>query len=193
MKDDDLDIFRAEMGDVTPLKQDAVVNPTAAHEPSLAQTLKRAALLQEQAAETYHLGVTCTHWVDPHDPIAFRQNGIQDGVYKNLRMGKYAVESRINLTQMRVEDARNALVEQIENHFQRGTRVILIKHGMGLQSKPQPGKMKSMVNMWLPQLPQVIAYHSAQPSHGGLSACYVLLKKNPEQKLVNRERHQKRY
>ncbi|HET8706021.1 MAG TPA: Smr/MutS family protein, partial [Pseudomonadales bacterium] len=36
--------------------------------------------------------------------------------------------------------------------------------------------LKSSVNHWLRQLPQVLAFCSAQPKDGGLGAVYVLVK-----------------
>ena len=192
-KQDDMNLFLAEVGDVKPLKQGDVVQTKSNTANTLAKTLKRDALLMDTQADHYHLAMECREWIDPHDPISYRQDGIQDGVFKNLRMGKYAIERKLNLQQLRIEESRIQLVEQIEKSFNIGMRVILIQHGMGLKSTPKPGKLKSFINMWLPNLPHVIAFHSAHPSHGGLAACYVLLKKNPEQKLINRERHQKRY
>ena len=49
--------------------------------------------------------------------------------------------------------------------------------------------LKSYVNKWLPNLPEVMAFHSAQQHHGGAGAVYVLLKKNAEKKQENGERH----
>jgi DNA-nicking Smr family endonuclease len=53
--------------------------------------------------------------------------------------------------------------------------------------------MKSYVNQWLREMKMVIAFHTALKQHGGLGAVYVLLKKHPNQKQINREQHQKRF
>ena len=47
--------------------------------------------------------------------------------------------------------------------------------------------IKSFVNKWLPELPAVLAYHTAQRHHGGSGATYVLLKKSADKKHENRE------
>ena len=52
--------------------------------------------------------------------------------------------------------------------------------------------LKSHVSAWLPQLPAVMAMHSAERRHGGSGALYVLLRKSERKKAENRERHQKR-
>ena len=64
----------------------------------------------------------------------------------------------------------------------------MILHGKGDRSST-PALLKSYVNKWLPALPQVMAFHSAQRHHGGAGAMYVLLKKSDDKKQENRERH----
>ena len=47
--------------------------------------------------------------VDPNDYLAFARPGVQHGVYKNLRQGKYDIQSRLDLHRHTVEQARTAL------------------------------------------------------------------------------------
>lgn len=190
---DDIAAFLAEMSDVIPMSQADKVTIKQEDPLELAKQLKRQALEKESNPLKCGLTLELTHPMDPYDVIQHKQDGIQDGVYKNLRLGKYPIETRLNLTQMSIEQARDALLEGIETSFKHGVRVMLIQHGLGLKSKPFPAKMKSYLNVWLPTLPQVIACHSAHKSHGGLASTYVLMKKNPQQKLINREKHAKRY
>ena len=70
-------------------------------------------------------------------------------------------------------------------------RCLLILHGKGERSTPR-ALLKSHVSAWLPQLPAVMAMHSAERRHGGSGALYVLLRKSERKKAENRERHQKR-
>ncbi|EXJ09223.1 Smr domain protein [Nitrincola nitratireducens] len=42
--------------------------------------------------------------------------------------------------------------------------------------------IKSCVNDWLQQIPQVLAFTSAQPKDGGTGAVYVLLKRNKDKR-----------
>ncbi|WDA23515.1 Smr/MutS family protein [Aeromonas hydrophila] len=70
-------------------------------------------------------------------------------------------------------------------------RCLLILHGKGERSTPR-ALLKSYVSAWLPQLPAVMAMHSAERRHGGGGALYVLLRKSERKKAENRERHQKR-
>jgi DNA-nicking Smr family endonuclease len=51
--------------------------------------------------------------------------------------------------------------------------------------------LKSYTAKWLIDMPQVMAYHSAQRHHGGAGALYVLVRKSERKKQENRERHLK--
>ncbi|WP_100642182.1 DNA endonuclease SmrA [Alteromonas facilis] len=159
----------------------------------LAKALKRAALELTDVHDNNPLSATLRHAVKPDDMLCFKRSGIQEGVFKNLRLGKYALEGVIDLRQMRMEDVRKRLYSDVLRLHKQGVRAVLVKHGRGEQSKPVPALCKSYVNQWLEELGEVIAYHSAQPQHGGLGSTYVLLKKHADQKQLNRERLQKRY
>ena len=47
--------------------------------------------------------------MDPHDILSFIRPGIQHGVFKNLRQGKYEIQSMLDLHRHTVEQARQAL------------------------------------------------------------------------------------
>jgi DNA-nicking Smr family endonuclease len=189
---DDIAAFTQEMADVVPIKHNDKVAIKSNDVLDLARKLKREAIEKEEHYNQYGLSLILNRPIGPYDLISYKQDGIQTGVFKNLRLGKYPLESRLKLTQMTIEEAKNTLAEAIEMNFTRGIRVMLIQHGLGIHSQPVPGKLKSYVNMWLPTIPHVIACHSAHPVHGGLAATYVMMKKNPHQKMINREKHAKR-
>ncbi|MDU0354513.1 DNA endonuclease SmrA [Paraglaciecola aquimarina] len=187
----DFDDFFNEFKDVTPIKNANVVQ-TARNGDSLAKQLKRKAIAVEQNLTNNYLSVEKVEPVDPYDHLSFKQDGVQDGVFKNLRLGKYKIDSVANLQSLKFEQARSQLFIHIMNSHQRGDRTILVKHGLGLHSKPFAAFLKSYVNQWLTQMPEIIAFHTALPQHGGNSAVYALLKKNQQQKSHNREIHSKR-
>lgn len=183
---DDFNEFLNEFKDVTPLKNTDVVQTSNSHN-ALAKQLKRQAIEFEQNSINNYLSVGQVEPVDPYDHLSFKQDGIQHGVFKNLRLGKYKIDSVLNLQQFKFEAARNALFNRVILSHHNGDRTILIKHGLGLHSKPFPAFFKSYVDRWLTQMPEIIAYHTALPQHGGNSAVYVLLKKNQQEKAQNRE------
>ncbi|NVK53968.1 MAG: DNA endonuclease SmrA [Alteromonadaceae bacterium] len=187
---DDFQDFLQELGDVKPLKADDRVTLQQTQQ-ALEKQLRREALLAQKPSDS-PLTFDNVIPVKPDDFVAFKQAGIQDGVYKNLRQGKYPIEQKISLAGLSLRESSQNLYHKIAAAHERGIRMLLIQHGKGENSQPFPALKKSYVNHWLPQLKTVIAFHTAQPMHGGLGATYVLLKKHPNQKLINREKQAKR-
>ncbi|GGO74023.1 DNA endonuclease SmrA [Bowmanella pacifica] len=184
--------FMQAMSDVTPLAQDNKVVNLAPSNTTLAQQLKRQALEKQLLQDANYLSVEKVDPLDPYDFLDYKKDGVQEGVHKKLRLGQYQLDEILNLQMQRIESARHTLFDSLMQAHRRGLRTLLIQHGIGLHSKPFPALLKSYVNQWLRQIPQVLAFHTAQKHHGGLAATYVLLKKSEQQRLVNRERHQKR-
>lgn len=183
--------FLDAMQDVKPLpKLDKVV--TLKTKPTLAQSLKREALQREMNLKQNYLSVEQVEPVDPYDYLSYKKSGVQEGVFKNLRLGKYRIDFTLNLQQHKFEQARQALFDTVNQAQQKGVRTLLIKHGIGLKSKPFPAHMKSYVYKWLQQMPQILAFHTALHQHGGLASLYVLLKKSEHDKANNRELHRKK-
>jgi DNA-nicking Smr family endonuclease len=183
--------FFAEMSDVKPLSQTDKVALTNKTTETLAQKLKREALTAEVEMDDNGLTIDRVEPIAPHDFIEYKQDGVQHGVYKNLRLGKYQIDVTFNMTQMKFDEARIGLYKTIKDCHERGIRTLLVQHGMGLNSKPFPAFLKSYVNQWLRQIDMVIAFHTALKQHGGLTSVYVLIKKHPDQKLINRERNRR--
>lgn len=131
--------------------------------------------------------ITVIKQVDPLAFLEYQRPGVQHGVYKNLRMGKYEIQSRLDLHRHTVEQARNSLKRFVEDCYQHSIRCALITHGKG-EVRQEPAKLKSCVNHWLRQFDQVLAFHSAQKQHGGLGATYVLIKKDKSAKQRTAEK-----
>jgi DNA-nicking Smr family endonuclease len=188
---DELDSFFAEMQDVKPIISDdkaQLHDPTAA----LAEKQKRASLQVSIRDKLKNpLSMEGVKPVPPDDFIQFQQPGIQDGVFKKLRLGKYPLEIIISMAGKTLDESRDILYQNVRSGHEKGIRALLIKHGIGENSKPFPALKKSYVNHWLRELEEVIAFHTAQPMHGGFGATYVLLKKHPQQKLINREKNRR--
>lgn len=183
--------FLEAMKDVKPLPKSDTVESVRVSE-TLAQRLKREALEKEQQTRTNYLSVEKVDPVEPLDHLSYKKPGVQEGVFKNLRLGKYKVDATLNVTQIRFESAREAVFNCIDQAQQKGIRTLLIHHGLGQHSKPFPAFMKSYVRQWLCQMPQVLAFHSALRQHGGLAAVYVLIKKSDQEKLANKELNRRR-
>ena len=182
--------FMTEMGDVRPLSQDKINTHSA--ERAVEDKKKTATQTVETSKSVNPLTLNKVSPISPDDFLTYKQPGIQDGVFKNLRLGKYALDFSLSLAGLTLEMSATALYKAIVESHAKGHRAILIRHGKGENSKPFPGLKKSYVNHWLRELEEVIAFHTAQPVHGGLGSTYVLLKKHPDQKSINREKNRKR-
>ncbi|NVK21285.1 MAG: DNA endonuclease SmrA [Kangiellaceae bacterium] len=193
MSADDFDLFKKELGGVKPLANDKVTLHQSNEAPSIAQQArKEAALGRKPKVDPNPLTTDFVDMVQPDDWLEYKNDGVQEGVYKKLRLGKYDIEARIDLHRRTVKEARDDVYYFIQGCMKRDKRLVLITHGKGERSEPK-AVLKSYVNHWLQQLTDVIAFHSAQKQHGGVGSVYVLLKKSDMAKQLNRELFNKNY
>ena len=190
MSDKDLDLFLKEMADVRPIPADDRIQApaqTLPEETAAARRAAAAAVVQDSNPLTLPEDVP---QVGPHDVIGRRKNGVQEGVYRKLRLGKYEVQERLDLHRVTIRDARDQVYAFLARAGQKGLRTVLITHGKGFHS-PTPARLKSYVIHWLEESELALAYHSAQPAHGGAGATYVMVRKSPEARQQTRERLQR--
>lgn len=192
----DLDLFKSamgDMGDVTPLKStnDKVSSIKQKQDERSVAERKKAAQANTITDPNF-LTAEQVELVAPDDILSYKKDGVQEGVFRNLRLGKYDIHAVLNLHGKSVREARTALFQFIEDCQKSDLRALLIQHGKGVKSQPHQAVVKSYINKWLPQFEQVLAFHSAQGFHGGAGSVYVLLKKSEEARMHNREKHQKR-
>lgn len=185
----DEDEFRALVGDdVEPLQAKGARYIPKPPELTPGILERRKAAQQEQLKSGNLLDpASIINVVDPYDFLEFARPGVQHGVYKNLRQGKYEVQSRLDLHRHTVEQARVALWDFVEGCQKHGARCALVTHGKG-EGREQPARLKSCVNHWLRQIDNVLAFHSAQKQHGGVGSTYILIKKNSLARLSTSEK-----
>ncbi|MDA7815527.1 DNA endonuclease SmrA [Porticoccaceae bacterium] len=185
----DEDEFRALVGDdVEPLQAKGARYIPKPPELTPGILERRKAAQQEQLKSGNLLDpASIINVVDPYDFLEFARPGVQHGVYKNLRQGKYEVQSRLDLHRHTVEQARVALWDFVEGCQKHGVRCALVTHGKG-EGREQPARLKSCVNHWLRQIDNVLAFHSAQKQHGGVGSTYILIKKNSLARLSTSEK-----
>jgi len=188
----DFDLFLSSMEDVTPLNHDTVKLTHSKSTPSLSQQEKRKAAEADLLIDENYLRSELVELLPPDSLLSFKNAGVQDGVFKNLRLAKYQVDATLDLHGQPLKSARQSLFDFITDCQIRNIRVVLIRHGIGIKNKKTPGILKSYTNKWLQELDCVLAFHTALKQHGGIGATYVLLKKSEEKKHENRERHAKR-
>ena len=186
--------FSQQIPGVTPLPPSDRVSPNipVKPEPTLAQLARRQAAEAFLPVEGNNLSTTLYEFLLPTDVLNFKREGVQEGVFRKLRLGQYPIEARLDLHHMTVEDARKEVFQFIQDCVRYELRTVLILHGKGERSHPQQAKLKSYVNFWLPQIHEVLAFHSAQQHHGGLGAVYIMLRKSTRESDDNRERFARR-
>lgn len=189
--DEDQQAFLDAMQDVTPAggkgrQQVRVV--TQEDTPGTRQRREDAQAERKDLADPNFLTLS---EVEPLAPLAYlewKKDGVQRGVFDRLRRGGYDVEAELDLHRKTVKEARELTFNFLKAMSARDQRCALLSPGKGELSKT-PGRLKSYVNHWLTEHPEVIAFCSAQRHHGGVGSVYALLRKSPEARESNRELH----
>lgn len=190
MSDDDL--FSQMLGDdVKPLSHEKRVDVAQRKDADVDKEKRREAASDHVVKAEDPLSSEPVTLLKPLDILDFRRPGVQHGVYKNCRLGKYPIDARLDLHRMKVEQARRAVYQFVIDCVSNDVRFALITHGKG-EGRDQPPMLKSCVAHWLPQLDDVLAFHTAQKQHGSYGATYVLFKKSENKRIENRELNRKK-
>ena len=189
MQDDDL--FASEMSGVKPLNRDPRERLVKTDRTDSA--VRRQAAVASPSRSDNKLTDDGIPPLDAWYVLEFKRPGIQNGVYRKLRLGQYQTDARLDLHRLVVKQAREEVFAFIRDASELGLRNLLIVHGKGQSGGPSDRKavLKGYVNHWLRELDAVQAFHSAQPAHGGTGSVYVLLKKSSDQKRENRLKYMK--
>jgi len=110
------------------------------------------------------------------DVLFFARAGIQQKARKKLRRGELPIEEELDLHGYTVNEAKTAIQDFLFECKRQHIRYIRIIHGKGYRSDQKIPVLKTHVAYWLPQLPDVLAFSSAQARDGGTGAIYVILK-----------------
>lgn len=195
MSADDDSLFHNEMSSVTPLKRDKRVlrSPQTQTKSVDALQHRRQAAVSADAPDKNTLTDREIAPLDAWYVLSFKRPGVQNGVFRKLKQGRYEAHARLDLHRMTAAKARLEIFGFIEESHGYGLRSVMVIHGKG-ESKPERERasvLKGCVNHWLRELDVVQAFHSAQPQHGGTGAVYVLLRKSESAKERAREQFSK--
>ncbi|SFF44825.1 DNA-nicking endonuclease, Smr domain [Fontimonas thermophila] len=170
--DEDARLFRLAMRDVRPRPPSPrVADPGRRPEPRAHQR------------EADDLEVLREMLLDP-DPgllehgetLHYRAPGVQEAVLRRLRRGHYHIERVLDLHGHNRDQARHAIVRFLAECRQRDIRCVRIIHGKGHGSPNSGPVLKRLLDGWLRQRRDVLAFCSARPVDGGSGALYVLLR-----------------
>ena len=181
--------FLEEMQDVRPIRRAERADVRAVRELTPGHLERQRAAVSDLPLDDNPLTADHVELLSSHDILSFQRPGVQHGVFKKLRLGRYQIEARLDLHRMTIEQARREVFAFVRDCMRYGLRSVIILHGKGERNPDNVALLKSHVAKWLPELDDVMAFHSAQRHHGGTGAVYVMLRKNEGQKQHNREIH----
>lgn len=185
------DLFKSMLGDdVVPISVEKRVVIDKQKDNDVDKERRKQSAIDNLKSDEDPLASDPVEMVEPLSLLCYQKPGVQHGVFKNLRLGKYSLDARLDLHRMTVENARRAVYQFIQDCVNNDVRSALITHGKG-EGRAKPALLKSCVAHWLPQLDEVLAFHTAQKHHGSYGATYVLMKKSEKKKLENKEKNRR--
>lgn len=173
--DDDKVLFMQAMQGVTPLKNAAQTTPKpSAHNKDPNAVFRRAAAMggQEDGNPVLSDMQALLNPVASEAFLSYKNPTLQNKVFEQLKQGKLRWYEAVDLHGSSIDDARTAMLELIKIASNAGETVVKIVHGKGADAL-----IKTCVNGWLRQIPEVLAFVSAPAKDGGTGAVLVLLKK----------------
>lgn len=171
-RESDRDLFRQALGEVRRLRHDRV-EALPRRPPPRAR--------QREIDERRVLADSLSAQIDPAEldtgeHVAFARPGVQRGVLRKLQRGQYCTQAGLDLHGMDRHAARASLAEFLRQARDDGLRCVRVVHGKGLRSSNRGPVLKPLIQHWLRQRDEVLAYCSALPVDGGSGALYVLLR-----------------
>jgi DNA-nicking Smr family endonuclease len=184
--------FLEEMKDVRRIRKSNRAEVQVPRELTPGHMERQRAAVERPVKDTNPLTADLVEPLTAHDILSWQRPGVQHEVFRKLRMGQYAIEARLDLHRMTVEQARKEVFAFIGDCVRYGLRTVIILHGKGERNPDGIAQLKSFLAKWLPELDSVLAFHSARKHHGGTGAVYVMVRKGDRDKQHNRELHGRR-
>jgi DNA-nicking Smr family endonuclease len=172
---EDQALFRAEVADVQRLTSDRLH-----HEPPPPLAIPHQHLHDEQQAlhESLHGAPLIDLFLEGGDEAAWRRQGTPARVLRDLRRGRWVVQTSLDLHGHTRDEARTALVHFLADCQKTARRCVRIVHGKGRHSPDREPVLKNLVPGWLSQRRNVLAFCQARTSDGGAGALIVLLQES---------------
>lgn len=177
-QDDDFALFQSSLQGVRPLQHDRADTGRQRRDYRQLQQRRLHATEAPDAPVIDGLSDQFVLDVSPDAPLHWAQEGVQDSQLRRLKAGQIYFEGTLDLHGLTLEQARNNLRDFIAEACRRNIRCVRVTHGKALRLDGRKPLMKSHVNTWLRQHPQVLGFTSCQPRHGGTGALYVILRRS---------------
>jgi len=177
MQDDDFSLFKSEMKGVKPIRHDRADTGKAKADRKQLASLRQNATVRSNATTVDGLSDQFVIDVGPEDELHWARDGVQESQMRKLKLGQIGFEGSLDLHGMNVEKARETLWAFLAEAVRFEVRCARVTHGKAVRLDGKKPMIKSHVNTWLRQHPQVLGFTSCQPRHGGAGAVYVMLKR----------------
>lgn len=173
LSEEDVALFRKEVAQVSPLRQDRIQRVPKQPGPLPKQSLEdeRATLRELLSDDPYFSDL------ETGDELVYIRPGLQNKLLRKLRRGQFSVGAELDMHGLTVAEAHGALSEFFKECRLRGLRCVRIIHGKGLRSPEGRPVIKGKLDRWLRLRQEVVAFCSARTVDGGTGAVYVLLKR----------------
>lgn len=170
---DDAALFRAAIGEVTPL-------PATHAPPARPQPRPRARMRERDEREALdqfqrQLREGADVW-EAGDVLRYRRDHVPPRVLNRLAQGRYAAQDELDLHGLDARIAEELLRRFIKEALAHGHGCVRIIHGKGRHSDSGVPMMKNLVDRVLRQRADVLAFHSAPATQGGTGAVLALLR-----------------
>ena len=171
---DEMDLLREALEGVAPLQnQDRVVHQRQKPPPVPAQRLADEARV---LADSLSDEVPVETGLESGDEMVYLRAGLSKQVLRKLRRGQWVVQDALDLHGLRIEPARELLVDFLNQAKRKGFRCVRVVHGKGYRSANREPILKRKMAQWLQQRDEILAYCEAPAVDGGSGATVILLK-----------------
>jgi DNA-nicking Smr family endonuclease len=168
-EEDPAALFRAAVGKVAPLRKPVQVPPAAPR--------PRPARRPEADGETAggRIADTPDAALLRGDASAFRRDRVPARAWQRLRRGEFSAQDELDLHGANALQAETLLARFLAESVEAGLGCVRVIHGKGGAAGEGVPVLKNLVDRWLRQRGEVLAFHSAPPAQGGTGALLVLL------------------
>ena len=162
--DEDAALFRAVVGNITPLADQNRIIPKQPAIHARARHNIATSPVADTLSDNQHNDA----------PEEYRRNGLSRLALRSLR--RCQIQDNLDLHGNTVEAARMLLQQFLSEAGQRGSRYVRVIHGKGINSRGNEAVLRTHTRHWLTQHPEVLAFCPAPASAGGSGAVLILLK-----------------
>ena len=170
LPEDDSDLFQQSLQGVRRLPPQNRIPPSRPVVRPYAPLATETQELDQDATATESAPI-----LQPEQTQLYQHSPLSLATLKRLRQGKLCNGESLDLHALTATEAITRVRHWINHNHTTGKRCLLLIHGKGRHSRHGQPKLKSELDHWLRQQPEVLAFCSARQSDGGTGALYLLL------------------